>query len=138
MWAKKGTFRSQHDPRILENGHLLLFDNNRKGAGQSAVQEYDPASMEVVWEFRGTPEEPFYTRSCGVSQRLPNGNTLMTESDNGRAIEVTPEKDIVWEFYSPHRAGENDEFVATLFEVKRLPLGFPAEWLVNQTIENRQ
>ncbi|HSN89535.1 MAG TPA: hypothetical protein VL025_22425, partial [Thermoanaerobaculia bacterium] len=56
---------------------------------------------------------------------LPNGNTLLTESENGRAIEVTPEGRIVWELYNPHRAGESNELVAVLFEVVRLPPDFP-------------
>jgi hypothetical protein len=60
---------------------------------------------------------------------LPNGNTLITESDNGRAFEVTREGEIVWEFLSPHRAGEDGEFVATLPEVIRLPKDFPLDWL---------
>ncbi len=128
VWAYRGEFRKQHDPRIIDNGHLLLFNNNRGGDGQSSVLEYDPATMEIVWAYRGTAREPLYTRSCGAAQRLPNGNTLMTESDNGRAIEVTPEKEIVWEFLNPERAGEENEFIATLFEVVRLPAEFPVEW----------
>ena len=35
-------------------------------------------------------------------QRLPNGNTLITEGSNGRVIEVTPDHEIVWEFISPY------------------------------------
>ena len=36
-------------------------------------------------------------RTLGA-QRLPNGNTLITESDAGRVFEVTEGGDIVWEF----------------------------------------
>ena len=35
-------------------------------------------------------------------QRLPNGNTLITEGSDGRVFEVTPEHEIVWEFISPY------------------------------------
>ena len=35
-------------------------------------------------------------------QRLANGNTLITESVNGRAFEVTADGRIVWEFLAPH------------------------------------
>src|SRR6059036_3002382 len=34
-------------------------------------------------------------------QRLPNGNTLITESSFGRLFEVTREGEIVWEYVSP-------------------------------------
>ncbi len=62
---------------------------------------------------------------------MPNGNTLITESDYGRALEVTPDGETVWEFYSPFSAGENDEYIATLMEVVRLPGDSPTNWLKN-------
>ncbi|MCP4661823.1 MAG: hypothetical protein GY856_40995 [bacterium] len=127
VWAYQGSFIRQHDSTILSNGHLLLFDN-RGTPDESAVLEYDPATMKVLWEYRGSAEHPFYSRTCGTNQRLPNGNTLITESDNGRAFEVTPDGEIVWEFYNPHRAGEHDEFIATLFAMERLEPDFPISW----------
>jgi hypothetical protein len=38
-----------------------------------------------------------------LADRLPNGNTLIVESDAGRAFEVTAEGEIVWEFLNPDR-----------------------------------
>ena len=61
--------------------------------------------------------------------RLPNANTLITESEAGRAFEVTPEKKIVWEYFNPHRGDEDPKLIATLFEVVRLPPDLPLEWL---------
>jgi hypothetical protein len=90
--------------------------------------------MDVVWEFRGSDREPFYSKTCGTAERLTNGNTLITETDFGRAFEVTPDGRIVWEFYNPHRAGENDAFIATLPEVIRLPPDFPTEWIDASTV----
>jgi hypothetical protein len=37
----------------------------------------------------------------GNAQRLPNGNTLITESAFGRFFEVTREGEIVWEYVNP-------------------------------------
>ena len=48
----------------------------------------------------------------------------------GRAFEVTPEKEIVWEYYNPHRAGDNNELIATLHEVFRVREDYVDEWLV--------
>ena len=127
VWTRTGSFRKQHDPKILANGNLLLFDNSGRPE-QSSVQEYDPASMELVWEYRGTKEQPFYSEWCGTAQRLPNGNTLITESDFGRAFEVTPGGMIVWEFFNPHRAGEHGRYIASLLELVRLPPDFPVDW----------
>jgi hypothetical protein len=128
VWAYRGDFHRQHDPHVIGTGHLLLF-NNRSEREHSTVQEYDPVTMSLVWEYPGTEDDPLYSKSCGAAQRLPNGNTLITESDNGRALEVTPEKDIVWEFYNPARAGDHHEFIATLFEMQRLDPDFPLQWV---------
>jgi hypothetical protein len=105
----------------------MLFDN--RGPGRfSSVRIYDPASMEMVWEYRGSVDRPFYSKTNGTAQHLSNGNILITESDSGRAFEVNRRKRIVWEFLSPHRAGDEQELVATLFEVLRLPVEFPTGW----------
>jgi len=127
VWSLRGQFKAQHDPQILPSGHLLLFDNLGT-AERSAVLELDLASGESRWEYRGSDAKPFYSNTCGTAQRLPNGNTLITESDGGRALEVTPSAETAWEFYNPHRAGENDRYIATLFELVRLPPDFPVEW----------
>ena len=127
VWVHEGSFRSQHDPKILENGNMLLFDN--KGHyGHSSVIEFDPVTKQTKWVYQGSKEEPFFSRTCGTAQRLPNGNTLITESDVGRAFELTADKKNVWEFINPHRAGDNSEYVGTLFEVLRLEPGFPIAW----------
>jgi len=34
-------------------------------------------------------------------QRLPNGNTLICETTSARVFEVTPEREIVWEYVDP-------------------------------------
>ena len=131
VWALAGRWRAHHQPTILGNGHMLLF-NNEAGENVSEVVEFDPFTQEVHWSYRGDDEVPFYTSTCGSNQRLPNGNTLITESDNGRAFEVAPDGTIVWEFVSPYRAGKDGELIATLLEAVRLPADFPVDWLEEQ------
>ena len=123
VWSLPGRQDGMHDPRLLENGHLLLFDNHGR-AGRSQVIEFEPFTGTIVWQYPGDEAGEFYSDTCGTSARLPNGNTLITESDSGRALEVTPDGTIVWEFYNPHRAGENEELIATLFEMARVDRGF--------------
>ncbi|MDP4161138.1 MAG: thioredoxin, partial [Bacillota bacterium] len=43
----------------------------------------------------------FYSPLTSAAQRLPNGNTFITEGVGGRFFEVTRMKDVVWEFVSP-------------------------------------
>jgi len=121
-------FVALHDPKILDNGNMLVFDN--KGAnGRSRVAELDPGTSRIVWQYRGTRDRPFYSRSCGGAERLEGGNTLITESDNGRAFEVSAEGEVVWEYRSPYRVGEDREYVATIFELLRLAPDFPIHWI---------
>lgn len=115
VWAMTGLWDAQHQPTVLENGNLLIFDNYGLGS-MSRVFEFAPAGLDIVWDYR---DENFYSETCGSCIRLPNGNTLITESDAGTAFEVTPAGKTVWRFVSPHRAGENGDQVATLFEVER-------------------
>ncbi|HVS02759.1 MAG TPA: arylsulfotransferase family protein [Thermoanaerobaculia bacterium] len=127
VWARRGPWRRQHQPLLLPEGRLLLFDNLGLG-DRSRVFEWDPLSEQVGWVFPapGSPEELF-SKTLGSCQRLANGNTLVTESENGRALEVTPAGEVVWEMASPHRAGERGKLVATLFEVVRVDAEQP--WL---------
>ena len=127
VWSLKGRFHQQHDPRFLEQGGVMVFDNEYE-PGRSRVVVFEQLSLEVSWEYSGTKDDPLYSHTCGTAHRLENGNILITESDNGRALEVTPSHEVVWEFVNPHRAGSKREFIATLFDLVRLPPEFPVEW----------
>ena len=128
VWVASDLWLAQHDPKILDNGNILVFDN--KGAqGESRVVEFNPATREMVWVYAGDRSNGFFTKMCGANHRLENGNTLITESDYGRAFEVTPDGEIVWEFINPHRAGKYDDLIATLFDVVRLDPDFSLDWL---------
>jgi hypothetical protein len=129
VWARTGSWRRQHQPTFLDDGNLLLFDNRGPGGDpgreKSRVIEIDPRTGAVVWQYGGSPGMDLFSKTLGSCQRLPNGNTLITESENGRALEVTRGGEVVWELYNPNRAGEHKELVAVLFEVVRLPEAFP-------------
>jgi outer membrane protein assembly factor BamB len=85
---------------VLENGNVLIFDNGVRRQW-SRVVEVDPRSGRIVWEYRAPEATAFFTRSRGGAQRLPNGNTLITESNRGHAFEVTAGGEIVWDFFVP-------------------------------------
>ncbi len=127
-WAMMGPFKAQHDPRPLDDGRLLLFDNLGLG-GRSRVMEIDVVTRATRWSYEGNAHHPFFSQTCGTAQRLTNGNTLITESDFGRALEVTGGGEVVWEYLNPHRAGPNGKFIATLMEVRRLPRAAASGWL---------
>jgi outer membrane protein assembly factor BamB len=118
IWAwGRGELSGPHDATWLDNGNILIFDNGVE-RGWSRVVEVDPQSGEIVWQYPGEPGN-FFTLRMGSSQRLPNGNTLIAESDLGHAFEVTTEGEIVWEFWSPHFNDEGKR--ATLARIRRYP-----------------
>jgi hypothetical protein len=128
VWAQRGPWVRQHEPVRLPGERLLVFDNRGRG-GASQVLEIDLGSGEVLWRWPGAGPGTLASREAGAAARLPNGDTLITESERGRAFEVTRGGEVVWEFVSPHRAGPGDELVATLFEMLRVPEEEVAGWL---------
>jgi len=107
VWAwGQGELLRPHDAAVLASGNILVFDN-RPGEGTSRVVELDPIAREIVWEYPSGSGPEFYSGSRGTVQRLPNGNTLIGESNRGRAFEVTPEGDVVWDYRTTHRNEKN-------------------------------
>ncbi len=118
-WLHAGDYRGQHDPQPIGEDALLVFDNFGDG-GRSRVVEYDWSTMEPVWEYRGTSSRPFFSRHCGSAQRLPNGNTLITESSRGQAFEILPDGTRVWEYHNPDEVPANPGVRARLFGMTRV------------------
>ena len=89
-----GRLQRQHDPTVMPNGHLLLFDN-RPDVRSSRVVEVAPSSGQIVWS-----QDGFFSDKQGACQFLPGGNVLVVESQTGRAFEITRAGEVVWEFYN--------------------------------------
>lgn len=123
----------QHNSTLLDNGHIMTFDNHYGGKKtQSRVVEFEPLSKKIIWEYTG-PE--FYTDTQGSQQRLENGNTLIVESNTGRAFEVTPDKKIVWEFLNPHTTGKDNDLIAAIYVLRRIDPADVSSWLNPETIK---
>ncbi len=122
VWAIRGEWHGQHDPDFLPNGNLLIFDNQGHygRGGRSQIIEFKPTTREVVWRYTGNEQETFFSAIRSSQQRLPNGNTLIVSSDQGRIFEVTPEQEIVWEFINLFRSPHNDKLIAVVFSGERL------------------
>jgi hypothetical protein len=100
VWATRGAWLRQHDPELMTNGDILLFDNrgaNIKDGGSRLIQ-FDPETGRTDWSYAGSIEQPFRSDKSGGEERLPNGNTLVSEDDAGRVFEVNRKGRIVWEY----------------------------------------
>lgn len=140
-------------PRGLPGeGNVLVFDNGgAAGFGapnpgapdgtwnalrdHSRVLELNPITLEIVWEFTalsagfpctGEDLSRFYSRYKSAAQRLPNGNTLITESHCGRIFEVTVDCEIVWEYINPSDLSQREGlFFSDVFRGYR----YPYDWV---------
>lgn len=102
LWAwGEGVIQWPHHPTMLESGNILLFDNGVERE-HSRVIEVNPLTGGIQWEYTGNPPASFYSYTRGSAQRLPNGNTLVCDSNAGKAFEVSPEGETVWEWYNPN------------------------------------
>ena len=98
-----GEISHQHNPTYLDNGHVLIFDNGPPltGVPHPRVAAVDPGDNQAVWEHQGDPPISVFSYHISGAERLPNGNTLICEGAPGRIFEVTPTRDIVWEYINP-------------------------------------
>jgi hypothetical protein len=108
-------------------GNIMVFDNGgwagygspnpASATGEkyatrdySRVLEINPVTLRIEWQF--TPKElglvfpvdysRFYSPFVSGAQRLPNGNTQITEGATGMLLEVTRDHQVVWEYVSPY------------------------------------
>lgn len=102
-------------PGLPGAGNVLIFDNQGNAGfppaykgifSASRILELDPQSMEIVWQYTaidsGRAPWSFFSAFISNARRLPNGNTLINEGQNGRLFQVTRGGEIVWEYVSPY------------------------------------
>ena len=119
---------SQHDIRWIEEGkpgagNLTVFNNDVEGGPDSldysSVLEIAPpmdkegnytiskgksfGPEEPGWKYISDDTISFFASFISGAHRMENGNTLINEGTKGRFFEVTPDRDIVWEYWVPYR-----------------------------------
>jgi outer membrane protein assembly factor BamB len=103
--------------RKLENGHYLVTHE-----ADGAIREYD-AEGKVVWEYEvplfdkkraGGHGPEAFGNSAFSAVRLANGNTLIGTGNGHSVIEVTPEKQVVWEVHQKDLPGITLAWVTTV------------------------
>ena len=127
IWqSPKDMFSFQHDATLLDNGNVMVFDNGlfrtqSRPYLYSKVVEINHKTNEIVWEYRGgktgAEQAQFASSIMGGTQRLPNGNTLITQSTGGKIVEVTQEKEIVWEYESNNWTSDGRQ--AIIFKARK-------------------
>lgn len=122
-WYQTGPWLRQHDPDFQPDGNITVLDNNsddtERGAilGGSRIMSIQPSlpGRPVRVIFGDKPGQAFFTNTQGKHQVLSNGNILIAEYAGGRAFEVTPQGDIVWQFINTY----DEESVAKISGAER-------------------
>lgn len=104
--------------------HAALRDHTR-------VIEFNPVTLEIVWQYpkpvtgAGGMQSRYsvYSPLMSSAQRLVNGNTLISEGNSARIIEVNKAGEIVWEFINPLQ--EPDAPFRGIYRAYRVPY----EWV---------
>ncbi len=114
----------QHDVHwipegLTDAGKIMVFNNGRDRLGGDASSvdiinppldsngnyiyqtgsAFGPESAEWIYQAENPTE--WYSSFISGAQRLPNGNTLICSGAEGRFFEITPNKEIVWEYINP-------------------------------------
>ena len=128
-YKKLGQIIGQHHTHMIPKGlpgegNIMIYDNGgyagygprNPGAhygwsdarrDYSRVIEIDPRTLKIKWEHSAKVlgmrnKFQFYSDYVSSAQRLPNGNTLITNGAVGQFQEVTSDNEIVWEYISPY------------------------------------
>ena len=89
----------QHNPmRVPSAGTVLVADSAHGGpAGADRVVEVDVETDEIVWAYDGTGSGRTLQWPRDAD-RLLGGTTLVTDSRNGRVLEVGENGSVVWRY----------------------------------------
>lgn len=71
--------------------------------GSYVLPDNAPFGPEApVWSYYAPDRYSMYSSVMSGAYRMTNGHTLILTSLNGRMIEVTPEQELVWEYWNPY------------------------------------
>jgi len=137
----------QHDAHWIPKGlpgagNVLIFNNGdtRPAGRYSTVEEivlpvdakgryalgpdkkFGPA--RPVWSYSAPNPTDFYSANISGAQRLPNGNTLICSGAPGIIFEVTPEKNVVWQYNLPAFGSRGGANARNVFRAYRFAPGF--------------
>ena len=134
-------FFDQHDAQWIPfdypgEGNILVFNNgvDRPDGSYSSIEELEPpvndsgfyyldpnesyGPLEPVWKYTAENHSDFYSSSLSGVQRMPNGNTLICNGNAGEFFEVTPNKEIIWDYLNPYP----NSLLNNVFKIQYIPV----------------
>ena len=111
-----------HDPTWTGDDTFMVFmtDNTlgRSGAIEYRIDEVNHV-LDEVWSYGFSSGEPIHRAFfLGQASRQTNGNTVVKWAATGRMVEVTPDKQIVWDLrLSLGGTFQEADFIDDIYEV---------------------
>jgi len=112
-WVHSGGFVRQHDPDVLPNGNISIYDNQSHLAFDenaepfSRIIEIDPETGQRTTVIGDQHEPQFFANITGSHERLSNGNILVAASQQGRLLEFAADGELLWRYDARRPDGTN-------------------------------
>lgn len=132
-WGR-GVLSGPHEASQLPGGKILVFDNGLS-RGWSRVLELDPKDPSRMTQFAPGPSR-FFSRVMGSCQRLPNGNTLVVNSEGGAAFELTPQGMPAWIYEGTQQTADGHR--VKIIRMRKLPAPFVETIVSRRGLPQRQ
>jgi hypothetical protein len=104
----------QHNPMWVSEEHVLVADSEA-----DRIVEVNASTQEVVWSY---DDGLLWPRDA---DRLPNGNTLVTNSLRYEVEEVTPDGEVVWRYRVAWNGKRGIPYEADRVQLPEEPDGMP-------------
>lgn len=131
LWSVTGLTRSQHSPRLLKNGNILVYDNytyehNGSNFGISSLKEINIKTKKIVSSFSGNEKKNLATIRRGRLQ-IKDDTVYVLASDQEKFYEVkctSKRRDILLSncnieliySFSQNKLFENTIFMSDLYQ----------------------
>lgn len=127
-WWGPGQLSGPHQPTMLPDGRILVFDN-RCDTRSTRLVAVDPTTGQIVWSWSARPPESFFCPLAGGCELLPNGNLLVTNSTAGAAFELTLDGRVVWQLALPVTVYGADRGRVSIYRMSAVRVDFLSRML---------
>jgi hypothetical protein len=123
-WHFQFPLLRQHDADFEPGGFITIYNNRDDSTAegkylkQSQLIRVDPKSGSYELIYPVSEDAEFYSKTSGKHSLLANGNRLIVEPRGGRAFEIAPNGDLVWNWVADIQA---NGLQSEIMEVTRLP-----------------
>lgn len=104
-----------HDVQVTKHGTMIYFNNIASPSDMvdtySAIQEFDPSTNKVTFEYTSQPKNFFFSRYCGSVQELNDDKILFSDKFNGTFIYSRKSKALIKTLRGTHFQNKLPVFV---------------------------